>query len=942
MSPPDLCQLPTEPIDGCREAQPAPAAAPLPINNPPGLSSIGYRIGTFTSFRRAMLDRVAAIGLLATSPPTPRPFANWHEGADGDYHTIFIELWAYLADILTFYQERIANEAYLGTATQWDSSRRLAQLVDYRPTPGAGASGLLAFTVGAGKVITVASGFRAASRAQPGRTSSIFETSSSLTARAEHNAIRLSAAAPTNQFAQLSSFSRIFCEPTPPTDRIAEELYYSAGSTILKTLPARTATSSGIVRSGVTFRPFVDQTTRTVVLDGVYTHLAAGDYVLTVEKEHATGETGSLHQISTVDADKVSNTTTISWQEPSGTIYQQTSDNPVALYAMRVRASPFGSAAPNWYTLSPTLTASMTSPPQSRSIYAPPYSNWDDQDNADHFMPSAREVDLDGVYEEARATSDNPGWVALVPTDATKTEVHRFKQARQVVQTGYALNARVTQLTLADEEVTPSERIFGIRNTLILTGAEKLPLHNDLPLPDPVQGDTLILDGLYPTLQDGQVAIVSGNLFDQSDEVSTLDPANEVCRLAGPPQQDIANNLTTVKLKDTLANHYIRSTTVLLANVVAATQGETVNNEVLGSSDGGSLQLYPLKKHPLTYVPSIDIESATAVESTLTVAVNGVQWREQPNLFESGPTAQDFTITQDDSGVSTVIFGDGTNGMRPPTGTNNIRARYRVGLGTSGNVPAAGVQQLLDNLAGLQQVTNPQPTIGGADPENLSGIRANAPASMQTFNCAVSTEDYAALARTFPGIAKASARWVLFDTNYVAPAHPYVQLTVAATDGTPISRGGLVRQLRSFLDQRRDPNVPLRILDFTRIYVDIVVTINLDERVPRQETFARVQAALNPGLNPDGTSGYFAFESLDFGGSLRLSAIYAFIQNIPGVSEANVTRLRRMDLDVDNLTMVRDDILIGPTEIAVISNDANQPEHGFLTIVQGTGGFVDR
>src|SRR5262249_55714520 len=152
--------------------------------------------------------------------------------------------------------------------------------------------------------------------------------------------------------------------------------------------------------------------------------------------------------ISTVRADKVSNTTTISWQEPSGTTYQQTSDNPVALYAMRVRASPFGSTAPNWYTLSPTLAAPMTSSPPSRSIYAPPYSNWDDQENADHFMPSARDVNLDGVYAEARATSDNPGWVALVPTDATKTEVHRFKQARQVVLTGYALNARITQLTL--------------------------------------------------------------------------------------------------------------------------------------------------------------------------------------------------------------------------------------------------------------------------------------------------------------------------------------------------------------------------------------------------------------------------------------------------------------------------------------------------------------
>jgi len=134
MSPTDLCQLPPEPAGGCCDPQTAPAAVPLSIENPAGLSAIGYRIGTFTSFRRTMLDRVTGAGGVATSPPVPAPFANWHEGADGDYQTIFIELWAYLTDILTFYQERIANEAYIGTATQSDSSRLLAQLVDYRPS----------------------------------------------------------------------------------------------------------------------------------------------------------------------------------------------------------------------------------------------------------------------------------------------------------------------------------------------------------------------------------------------------------------------------------------------------------------------------------------------------------------------------------------------------------------------------------------------------------------------------------------------------------------------------------------------------------------------------------------------------------------------------------------------------------------------------------------
>ena len=80
-------------------------------------------------------------------------------------------------------------------------------------------------------------------------------------------------------------------------------------------------------------------------------------------------------------------------------------------------------------------------------------------------------------------------------------------------------------------------------------------------------------------------------------------------------------------------------------------------------------------------------------------------------------------------------------------------------MGSSGNVLLAGVQQMISNLAGLQQVTNPQPTIGGADRESLAAVRINAPASLRAFNRAVSADDYATLARTFPGIAKASARY---------------------------------------------------------------------------------------------------------------------------------------------------------------------------------------
>jgi predicted phage baseplate assembly protein len=315
-----------------------------------------------------------------------------------------------------------------------------------------------------------------------------------------------------------------------------------------------------------------------------------------------------------------------------------------------------------------------------------------------------------------------------------------------------------------------------------------------------------------------------------------------------------------------------------------------------------------------------------------------VRWTEQPTLVESKPDAQEFTTSLDDSGQTTVICGDSVQGARPTSGVNNIHARYRKGLGTSGNVPAGGVQQLIDNVAGLQQVTNPQATAGGADPESVDRIRTNAPASVRTFNRAVSDADYAAVALTFPGIAKASATWVTLDANRNALAQPYVQLTVATPDQTPILGTPLVTQLRSFLDKRRDPNVPLRILDFTPVFVDVALTVDLLDQYPRQATFANVQAALSPASS----TGYFDFSHLDFGENLHLSALYQAVQNVPGVSDVNITTFRRMDLDAASPNLVRDDIFISPTQIAVIGNDPAHPEHGLLTLTQGTGGFVDQ
>ena len=101
-----------------------------------------------------------------------------------------LDAWATVADVLTFYQERIANEGYLRTATERRSVLELARLVGYRLRPGVAASAFLAFSW----IKVVPSRSRGARAPQsipgPGELPQSFETSEPLAARVEWNEIK--------------------------------------------------------------------------------------------------------------------------------------------------------------------------------------------------------------------------------------------------------------------------------------------------------------------------------------------------------------------------------------------------------------------------------------------------------------------------------------------------------------------------------------------------------------------------------------------------------------------------------------------------------------------------------------------------------------------------------------------------------------------------------
>ncbi|AFY57591.1 putative phage Mu protein gp47-like protein [Rivularia sp. PCC 7116] len=90
-----------------------------PTEKQPPPPFIDYLAKDYASFRRLMLDRLAV-----TVP-------DWQERNPSDIGILLVEILAYGADHLSYYQDAVATEAYLGTARKRVSVRRHARMLDY-------------------------------------------------------------------------------------------------------------------------------------------------------------------------------------------------------------------------------------------------------------------------------------------------------------------------------------------------------------------------------------------------------------------------------------------------------------------------------------------------------------------------------------------------------------------------------------------------------------------------------------------------------------------------------------------------------------------------------------------------------------------------------------------------------------------------------------------
>lgn len=258
--------------------------APDPFKKPenrPGLSQIAYRIADYRGFLNRLLSQL---------PAREGGLKKLTTRLNDDAAIALLDAWAVVADVLTFYQERIANEGYLRTATERLSVLELARAIGYELNPGVAASTFLTFSVedvpGSPRVATIPKGTQIMSIPSKDELPQTFETSENFTAYADWNAL------------------------TPRSTR-----------------PQK-----------------ITSNTRQLYLNSISTQLQAGDFLLLIDEEREIHT--YLLRLTEVIQNSQAGYTLVQWEESLPEITTPLR-NP-KLFAFRQRANLFGNNASNW------------------------------------------------------------------------------------------------------------------------------------------------------------------------------------------------------------------------------------------------------------------------------------------------------------------------------------------------------------------------------------------------------------------------------------------------------------------------------------------------------------------------------------------------------------------------------------------------------------------
>ncbi len=802
---------------------------PEVISNPSGRDSIEYRIGEFAGFREALLLAL----------PDETELANWRPSAD-DLAVQIVEWWAYLADILTFYNERIANEDYLRTIERPENLKHLIRILGYRPRPGIGACGVVAALMNSAKPFLLKQGFAVQSKPGPGKQPQIFELDADT---------------------QVQAPDAVDADPPPDVS-----LPNGDGSILVKG-------SVSSIKAGDSL----------LILKRGWTGTDFGYALVTVktiqQEKDPHGRTNTRVRFNDrvdLPGAKVSDYTLLKsdsfahvWSYPTDTVI---GESDVHLESV-LRQTKIGD--PILFEVAPSSkfgggVTKLDSMPPSVAIRSNASAEFV---NAPSSSPAGHAESFFSAQDDLLSAVEAVG-VFRAPDSPQLVSVTNYEEV-----IWYANASPSTPDVSPDPKVTPPVPIP----------------HSEIQFQPALAGDW---DGnrssvriRYAWREVGQLIASPAATFTGTPPEVHATPAKgfptgngqrtliEAANGNGVSANgSVTSDLSVMKLSnlpDRSVMAYMTTPLRVLFNLLSVSRGKTVANEILGAGDATVAgQEFVLAKSPLTYLLSGDSSSGASYKSTLRVWVNGIEWKEVPNFYGQPADAQIFATREDENSKTHIQFGDGINGARLPSGIDNVVAVYRYGSGKES--PEAGsLNVIVQPQPNLRAIRNPVPVGGGSDPDSPDHIRKYAPQSVLVFGRAISADDYETIAAQAPGVARARAYWTWDAEEQRALVKLYVGDDAHASDAANVALMGA-----------DDPNRPVSVRQASRIPVSLTLQLVIDSPFAPDNVVAAATSGL---LDPE--AGLFGIDGIGIGQSVYESEIYRACLSAPGVQAVRGLRV---------------------------------------------------
>lgn len=261
-------------------------------------------------------------------------------------------------------------------------------------------------------------------------------------------------------------------------------------------------------------------------------------------------------------------------------------------------------------------------------------------------------------------------------------------------------------------------------------------------------------------------------------------------------------------------------------------------------------------------------------QGSMSLQIGGETWVLVDTFAKSKPTDKHFMVSVDEALNPYIMFGDGTFGKKPAAGAKITNVVFYLTNGTQGNVKSntiTSVPSVISSSITDATVSNAYDAGGGSNYENFTMLKEHIPLSVKTLGVAITKEDFESLAMLVDGVNKAKADYECGRklTIYISP------------DGGAVASSELINRVYNLLFQRAPMTTWLKVKSAGKVQIILEMDVTGKKSYKTTEIQTQILTALYNAYSP---------EQAQIGGSVRVSDIYALIDNLSTVDYLHLTK----------------------------------------------------